>query len=52
MPVFVHDADDIASFRMITSQFCINGNAKQAEIIRAFGVTKISMKRAVKRYRE
>ena len=31
MPIFVHDADDIASFRMITSQFCINGNAKQAE---------------------
>ncbi len=52
MPVFVHDADDIASFRMITAQFCINGNAKQAEIVRAFGVTKISMKRAVKRYRE
>jgi len=37
---------------MITAQFCINGNAKQAEIVRAFGVTKISMKRAVKRYRE
>jgi len=52
MPVFMHDADDIASFRMITAQFCANGNAKQAEIVRAFGVTSISMKRAVKRYRE
>jgi len=52
MPVFMHDADDIASFRMITAQFCVNGNAKQAEIVRAFGVTTISMKRAVKRYRE
>jgi DNA invertase Pin-like site-specific DNA recombinase len=52
MPVFVHDEDDLASFRMITAQFFINGNATQAEIMRAFGVSKISLKRAVKRYRE
>ncbi len=52
MPVFGHDEADVASFRMITAQFCVNGNAKQAEIVRAFGVTKISLKRAVKRYRE
>ena len=52
MPVFAHPADDLDSFRMITAQFCVNGNAKQAEIVRAFGVTKISVKRAVKRYRE
>jgi hypothetical protein len=52
MPVFVHDEEDVASFRMITAQFCVNGNAKQADIVRAFGVTKISLKRAVKRYRE
>ena len=52
MPLFVHDEEDVASFRMITAQFCVNGNAKQADIVRAFGVTKISLKRAVKRYRE
>jgi len=52
MPVFVHDEEDRASFQMITAQFCVNGNAKQADIVRAFGVTKISLKRAVKRYRE
>ena len=52
MPVFIHDEDDMDSFRMITAQFCINGNAKQAEIVRAFGISKISIKRAVKRYRE
>jgi transposase len=52
MPVFIHDEDDVATFRMITAQFCINGNATQAEISRAFGVTLISVKRAVKRYRE
>lgn len=51
MPVFVHDEADLASFRMITAQFCVNGNAKQAEIAQAFGVAKISLKRAVKRYR-
>ena len=52
MPVFVHAEQDIQTFRMITAQFCINGNAKQADIARAFGVTLISVKRAVKLYRE
>ena len=52
MPVFVHDEEDVASFRMITAQFCVHGNAQQADIVRAFGVTKISLKRAVKRYRQ
>ena len=52
MPVFIHAEDDIRTFRMITAQFCINGNVKQAEISRAFGITLISVKRAVKRYRE
>ena len=52
MPVLVHEEADVASFRMITAQFCVNGNAKQADISRAFWVSKISLKRAVKRYRE
>lgn len=52
MPVFIHAEDDSASFRLITAQFFINGNASQSEICRAFGVTAISVKRAVKRYRE
>lgn len=51
MPLFIHDADDLASFRMITAQFCVNGNAKQAEVCRAFGLAKITLKRAVKWYR-
>jgi hypothetical protein len=42
MPVFIHDENDVATFRMITAQFCINGNATQVEISRAFGVTLIS----------
>lgn len=52
MPVFIHAEEDTATFRMITAQFCINGNAKQADISRAFGITLISVKRAVKRYRQ
>ena len=52
MPIFTHDEKDLASFRMITAQFCENGNAKQADISRAFGVAKITVKRAVKLYRE
>lgn len=52
MPVFIHDENEIATFRMITSQFCVNGNATQAQISRAFGVTLISVKRSVKLYRQ
>jgi hypothetical protein len=52
LPVFCHPETDIATFRMITSQFCVNGRARQSDIIRAFGVTSISVKRSVKLYRE
>lgn len=51
MPVFTHEETDLKTFRMITSQFCEHGHATQAQIQRAFGVTKISVKRAVKLYR-
>ncbi len=52
MPVFMHDEDDVKSFQMITAQFCANGNTKQTQIAAAFGVTAISVKRAVKLYRK
>ena len=52
LPVFRHSEDDIQSFRMITSQLCVTGSAKQVEIIKAFGVSLCSVKRAVKLYRE
>ncbi len=52
LPVFVHDEQDVRTFRMISSQFVVNGNATQAEIARAFGVTAISVKRSVKVYRQ
>ena len=52
MPVLRHASNDVATFRMITSQFVVNGNARNADIIRAFGVPAVTVKRAVKRYRE
>jgi hypothetical protein len=52
MPVFTHDESDIQSFQMITSQFCCGGVIKQVDVVRAFGVTDLSVMRAVKRYRE
>lgn len=51
MPVFAHDEGDIRTFRMITAQFCVQGSARECDIVRAFGVPAISVKRAVKRYR-
>src|SRR3977135_1435586 len=52
LPVFSHAENDVATFRMITSQFCVTGCAKPSAIIRAFGVTSISVKRSVKTYRD
>lgn len=52
IPVFSHAEDDIRSFRMFVSQLVVNGNCKQADIVRAFGIPSITMKRAVKLYRE
>jgi transposase-like protein len=52
MPVFVHDLSDTASFQMIVSQFYLNGNAKQVEIVKAFGIHALALKRWVKKYRE
>jgi len=52
MPVFSHAETDRASFRMFTSQLVIHDNCTQAEIVRAFGISAISMKRYVKQYRQ
>ena len=48
MPIFHHAADDIRTFRLITSELYVQGHVKQADIARAFGVTTVSVKRAVK----
>ncbi len=52
LPVYFHNVEDKASFRMFTAQLCCTGMAMQVEIIRAFGVSSNSVKRSVKKYRE
>ena len=52
MPIFSHHKDDYESFRLITSQLVVNGNCKQMDIVRCFGVSPISVKRWVKKHRE
>ena len=51
LPVFTHDEKDVRTFRMITSQFIVNGAVKQSQIIKAFGLPAVTVKRYVKLYR-
>ena len=51
MPIFKHIQSDLDGFRYITSQLIINGVCKQKEIVNCFGVSDISVKRWVKRYK-
>jgi len=52
MPLFVHDEHDLRTFRMITSQFIVNGNVKQSRVAQVFGLPLITVKRSTKLYRE
>jgi len=52
LPVFVHDKEDLATFRFFTSQLTVNGNASQSQIAEAFGVPLVTVKRYVKRFRQ
>ena len=52
LPVFHHEEEDIGSFRMFTSQMIVNGTVKPKEIVKAFGVPTITVKRYVKVFRE
>ena len=51
-PVFSHGERDYESFNMFTSQLVVTGQCKQAEIVKAFGVSEISVKRHVKKFRQ
>ena len=51
LPVFIHDEKDLAAFRLFSSQLVINGTATQRQIVEAFGVPLITVKRYVKLYR-
>jgi transposase-like protein len=52
LPVFQHAENDLASFRLFTSQLVVNGTVSQAEIARTFHVPSKTVKRYVKRFRE
>lgn len=51
LPVFCHGEKDMKSFRMFISQLVVNGSCRQMDMVRAFGISAISMKRWVKKYR-
>lgn len=50
-PVYSHAIDDVASFRAVTSALCDHGLCKLVDVERAFSVSAISVKRALKQYR-
>ncbi len=50
-PLYSHDVKDKISFRIITAQLIVYGHCRNVEIVKAFGVSSISVKRAVKKYR-
>ena len=52
LPVFQHGEKDVRGFRMFTSQMVVNGTVKPKDLVRAFGVPMISVKRSVKVFRE
>ena len=51
-PVFQHAEEDSRAFRMFTAQLICQGSCLQSEVVRAFGVAAISVKRSVKKFRE
>jgi transposase len=52
LPVFTHPVEDLASFRFFTTQLIVNGTATQGQIVKAFGVPVITVKRCCRQYRE
>lgn len=52
LAVFTHEVEDLASFRLFTTQLIVNGTASQSQIARAFGVPLRTVKRYCRRYRE
>jgi hypothetical protein len=51
LPVFTHRTEDLASFRMFTSQLIVQGSATQGHVAKAFGVPLVSIKRSTQLYR-
>lgn len=51
-PVYSHGAGDLRMFRLTAAQLIATGNCRACEIITTFGVSKSSVDRAVRRYRQ
>jgi transposase len=51
-PVYAHVASDLRMFRLTAAQLIVTGTCRACEIIKTFGVSKSSVDRAVRRYRE
>ena len=51
LPVFTHRRDDLASFRMFTSQLIVQGSATQGHIAKAFGLPLVTIKRGTQLFR-
>jgi len=52
LPVYTHPVEDLGAFRLYTSQLIVNGTATQRQIVEAFGVPLVTVKRCVKRLRD
>ena len=52
LPVFTHEQDDLATFRLFTTQLIVNGTASQGQIAKTFGLSLTAVKRCVKKFRE
>ena len=52
LPVFQHGEQDLASFRMFTSQMVVAGTAGQVDVAKAFQVPLGTVKRYARRYRD
>jgi hypothetical protein len=51
-PLYSHDSDDNRMFRLYTSQLIDVGLCRQIEILNTFGVSKSSVARSLKKYRQ
>src|SRR6516164_6250945 len=52
LPVFQHGEGDVRAFRLFTSQMIVTGTVKPKDIVRAFGVPIMTVKRYVRVMRE
>ena len=50
-PLYSHCVNEKISFQLVTAQLIVYGHCRNFEIVNAFGVPSISVKRAVKKYR-